>query len=224
MDKKEEKVVAFVPIKLNSERTPGKNLKKFFDGTPLIQCILKTLLKIEQLDKLYVFCSDEKIKDFLLPGVEFLKRPEYLDSSTATPQDIIKEFMNLVDSDIYMVSHATSPFVTKEHFEECLKAVLSGKYDSAFTGERIQRLLWSKENQPLNFEPGNIPRTQDLAPIYSEVSAAYVFTKDTFVKLNRRIGLNPKIVEVSGVECIDIDYPEDFEIAAALYKEIILSK
>ena len=27
------KTVAFVPIKLNNERLPGKNLKKFSDGT-----------------------------------------------------------------------------------------------------------------------------------------------------------------------------------------------
>lgn len=221
---KNKKVVAFVPIKLNNERTPGKNLKKFFDGTPLIQCILKTLVKVNEIDNIYVFCSDEKIKEYLIPGVEFLKRPEYLDSNTATPQDIIKEFMKLVQADIYMVSHATSPFVRKEHFEECIQAVLSGEHDSAFTGERIQRLLWSHDNQPMNFEPQNIPRTQDLKPIFSEVSAAYVFTKDTFVKLNRRIGLTPKIIEVSGIECVDIDYPEDFEIASALYKEILLSK
>ena len=35
------KVVALVPIKMNNERTPGKNTKRFHDGTPLIQCILK---------------------------------------------------------------------------------------------------------------------------------------------------------------------------------------
>ena len=30
------KVVAFVPVKLNNERLPGKNTKVFEDGTPLI--------------------------------------------------------------------------------------------------------------------------------------------------------------------------------------------
>ena len=38
------KVVALVPIKMNNERTPGKNTKQFDDGTPLIQFILKALL------------------------------------------------------------------------------------------------------------------------------------------------------------------------------------
>ncbi len=218
------KTVAFVPIKLNNERTPGKNTKRFYDGTPMIQCILKSLVQVRGLDEIYVFCSKDEIKEYLIDGVKFMKRPEYLDTSEATPQDIIKEFMKLVDADIYMVSHATSPFVSVKHFEECIEAVKSKKYDSAFTGEKIQRLLWTSLNTPLNFDPTNVPRTQDLDPIYDEVSAAYVFPKETFVKYNRRIGINPHIVEVSGVEAVDIDYPEDFEIADALYKEIINKK
>ena len=30
------KTVALIPIKLGSKRIPGKNIKPFFDGTPLI--------------------------------------------------------------------------------------------------------------------------------------------------------------------------------------------
>ena len=64
-------------------------------------------------------------------------------------------------------------------------------------------------------------RTQDLPVYYNEVSAAYVFKKETFETLKRRIGENPYICEVSGVECVDIDYPEDFEIANAIYMGIL---
>ena len=35
------KVVVMIPIKLNNERVPGKNLKCFSDGTPLINFIQK---------------------------------------------------------------------------------------------------------------------------------------------------------------------------------------
>lgn len=217
------KIVAFVPIKLNNERTPGKNLKEFFDGTPLLHLILKTLLKIKEIDDVYVFCSDERVREYLIEGVKFLKRPEYLDTPEATPQDIMKEFITRISADIYITSHATSPFVTMEHIRECVIKVLSGQYDSAFTAEKIQRLLW-KNNKPLNFEADNVPRTQDLEKIYSEVSAAYVYKKEVFLKLNRRIGENPYICEVDGIECIDIDYPEDFMIADAIYEKVVCKK
>lgn len=215
------KTVAFVPIKLNNQRLPGKNIKRFSDGTSLITYFLKTLLTVQEFDEIYVFCSDEAIKEYLVDGVQFCKRPDYLDSQSATPQDIISEFMKLVDADIYAVCHCTSPFVTSEHISQCCKYVINEGYDSSFLGERIQRLLWNDECDAVNFSPDNIPRTQDLKPLFAEVSAAYVFRKETFVTHRRRIGLNPRIVEISGVEAVDIDYPEDFEIANAIYMGII---
>ena len=175
------KSIAFVPIKLNNQRTPGKNTKRFDDGTALITVFLKTLVKSKEIDEIYVFCSNEEIKDYLIPGVQFLKRPEFLDTQEATPQDIISEFMKQKDADIYAVCHCTSPFVSVEHIDECFATVKSGEYDSSFTAEKIQRLLWNSNNQPLNFNAERVPRTQDLEPIYSEVSAAYVFKKEVFL-------------------------------------------
>ena len=214
------KVSAFVPVKLNNERAPGKNTKRFDDGMPLITHFLKTLVQVPEIDELYVFCSKEEIKDYMVPGVRFLKRPESLDTKEATPQDIISTFMSMVDADVYMVCHCTSPFVKAERFSECIHKVCEEGYDSSFTGEKIQRLMWH-DGQPLNFDAANVPRTQDLPVYYNEVSAAYVFKKEMFETLHRRIGLNPYICEVSGVECVDIDYPEDFEIANAIYMNIL---
>lgn len=215
------KTVAFVPIKLNNQRTPGKNTKRFDDGTPLITLFLKTLVRVSGFDEVYVFCSNESIKDYLVPGVLFLKRPEYLDTQTATPQDIMGEFISRVDADIYAVCHCTSPFVSCEHFQECVDATKSEDYDSSFTAEKLQHLLWKSDITPLNFDPTNVPRTQDLPIYYNEVSAAYVFKREVFEKYKRRIGIKPHITEVSGVECVDIDYPEDFEVANAIYMNYI---
>ena len=217
------KVVAFVPIKLNNQRTPGKNTKKFDDGTPLLTLFLKTLVEVKGLDSIYVFCSDESIKEYLIQGVNFLKRPEYLDTQKATPQNIIYEFMKRIDADVYAVCHCTSPFVKREHFEECIKTAKSDDFDSSFTAERLQHLMWT-ENKPLNFDPSNIPRTQDLPIYYSEISAMYAFKKEVFMKYKRRIGIHPHITVVSGIECVDIDYPEDFEIANAIYMSMIREK
>lgn len=217
------KVAAFVPVKLNNERAPGKNTKRFDDGTPMITYFLKTLLKVEEINELYVFCSSEAIIPYLPEGATFLKRPEYLDTREATPQDIISCFMSMVEADIYMTCHCTTPFCSAEHIAECIKKVAEEGYDSAFTGEKIQRLMWYN-NRPLNFDAEKVPRTQDLPVYYNEVSAAYVYTRETFETLHRRIGLHPYICEVSGVECIDIDYPEDFEIANAIYMRLIRDK
>lgn len=215
------KTVAFVPIKLNSQRVPGKNIKKFSDGTPLITLFLKTLVKCKEIDEIYVFCSDESIKKYLISGVKFLKRPKFLDTNKATANDLITEFLKLIDADVYAMCNCTSPFITIEHINECCRTVKSGKFDSSFTSEKMQKLIWKIDGTALNFDPSNIPRTQDLDPLYNETTATYVFTKKLYKKLHRRIGLRIHITEVKGIECIDIDYPEDFEIADAIYTNII---
>lgn len=214
------KVVAIIPIKLGSVRVPQKNIKPFFDGTPLMHFIQRTCLESELIDEVYIYCSNEDIKEYVLPGVKFLKRPEFLDLDSANANDFIREFMKSVDADIYVNAHTTSPFAKVETIDDCIEKVSSGEYDSAFCAENIKTFMWS-EGKPINFDPSNFPRTQDLPDIYGETSIAYVFTKESFIKNNRRLGVKPYIKEVGKIEAMDIDYPEDFEIANAVYKEVI---
>lgn len=215
------KTVALIPIKLGSVRVPGKNIKPFFDGTPLMFFIQRACLDAGNIDEVYVYCSDDAVKPYVLPRVTYLKRPEYLDRDNINANDFIREFMKAVDADIYVNAHTTSPFAKPETIEECVDKVASGEYDSAFCAEALRTFMW-KEGKPINFDPDHFPRTQDLPTIYGETSIAYVFTKESFLKHNRRLGSKPYIKEVSKIEAIDIDYPEDFEMANAIYKEIIL--
>lgn len=214
------KTVALIPIKLGSKRVPGKNIKPFFDGTPLMSFIQQACLDAKNVDEVFVYCSDEAVIPYILPGVKFLKRPEYLDGDGINANDFIREFMKVIDADIYVNAHSTSPFAKPETIEECVDKVASGQYDSAFCAEALRQFMW-ENGKPINFNPDHFPRTQDLPLIYGETSIAYVFTKECFLKHNRRLGLNPYVKEVNKIEAIDIDYPEDFEIANAIYKEVI---
>lgn len=214
------KIVAMIPIKLNNERVPGKNVKCFSDGTPLIKLIQRACLNAENIDEVYVYCSSSEVEAYLETGVKFLKRPDFLDSASANCNDIIREFMKEVDADIYVASHATGPFTRSKSIDECIEAVKTGDYDSAFLAKRMQEFLW-QEGKALNFDIQNFPRTQDLIPIYSEAPGAYVFTKETFIKYDRRVGIRPFIKEVSEIESRDIDYPEDFDIADAIYMNLL---
>ena len=73
----------------------------------------------------------------------------------------------------------------------------------------------------MNFVLNDPPRTQDMKPIYMEQSTPYVFTKDAFLTYGARTGVNPYICEVSEIECVDIDYPEDFELANVIYMNLL---
>lgn len=210
------KTVAIVPMKLNNERLPGKNTKCFTGGEPLCHYILSTLLTVEGVDEVYVYCSNEEIKKYIPEGVKYLKRSESLDQSTTKINEVLKSFAEDVDADIYILSHATAPFVSKESFEKALQKMKQEGYDSALTVNKVQEFLW-KDGKPFNYELDNIPRTQDLTPLYSETSGFYMFKRDIIMEHNRRIGFNPYLLEISKIESVDIDEPEDFEIADAIF-------
>lgn len=220
------KTVAFIPVKLNNERTPGKNTKCFTDGTPLIYFVQKELLELKEkgiIDEIFVFCSDHTIETYLLDGVNFLQRPEILDRKETKGTQIYETFVSMIDADVYVLAHATSPFVTAVHIGECIKNVQLGMYDSAFCAKKIQNFLW-KGNEPLNFKLNDPPRTQDMEPIYMELSTPYVFTRETFRKYHSRSGIKPYICEANEIEAIDIDYPEDFELANVVYTNLLKAK
>lgn len=217
------KIVAIVPMKLNNKRLPQKNTKAFTNGEPLCHYILSTLQTIPDIEDVYVYCSNPDIQDFIPKGVKYLKRNESLDQDTTKINEVLKCFAKDIPADIYVMTHTTAPFISKESIEKGLNAVLSGKYDSAFAARKLQDFLW-KDGIPFNYSLNNIPRTQDLKPLYEETSGFYIYKSSVMTEMNRRIGEKPFIVEVGEIESIDIDEKEDFEIADAIFNHIILNK
>lgn len=211
------KTVAFVPIKTNNERLPGKNTKSFSNGKPLITYILHTLLRVRNVDEIWVYCSDETIRDYLPDGVRFLKRDPYYDLSTTPFNEVLTSFASLVDADVYVLTHATAPFIEADSIARGVDAVKSGQYDSATAVVKLQEFLW-KDGAPYNYDPANIPRTQDLVPLYSETCGLYVYTKALITEKTRRIGDKPCLIEVSKIEACDINDADDFRIADALFQ------
>lgn len=209
------KTVAIMPIKLNNERLPGKNTM-LLGGKPLLQHQLLAVQKTGLADEVFVYCSDEAICPYLPEEIQFLKRSAELDLPTSNFTQIFSAFSQTVPADIYVYVHATAPFITTETISECIRAVQSGEHDSAFCAVKIQDFLW-KDGEPLNFDAENLPRSQDLEPIYRETSGVYVFTKEVFETYHRRIGKTPFIKEVSVKEAVDINHSEDFRLAEALW-------
>ena len=212
------KTVAFVPIRLNSKRVVGKNLK-MLGKKPLLQYILETLVKVQGLDEIYVYCSQESIIPYLPQGVKFLKRDTSLDSDETLGKEIYDAFVKEVDADVYMLAHTTSPFVKAETIEDALQAVTSERHDSAFSAQKIQTFTWFK-NSPLNYSLKDVPRTQTIEPVYVETSAFYIFRREVWTELNQRIGNNPYIALTDTIESVDIDNPEDFEFASVIIEAL----
>lgn len=213
-----KKVVAMIPIKFYSERVKGKNIRPFCDGKPLVHFIAEAVVGCKYVDQVYVYCSNPEICEYLPNGVHFLERPAFLDGNECNCNDIIREFMKVVDADIYSVNHATAPFTSSESIDKCIEVVGNGEqYDSAILVKRLQTFLWG-EGKAFNFDPKNFPRTQDLQPLYTETSGAHVFTREVFQKHGMRYGERICMVETGEIESLDIDTEEEMFIAQAVYR------
>ena len=208
------KVVAFVPIRLNSKRVVGKNLKMLGDK-PLLQYILETLVPVPQIDEVYVYCSDESIIPYLPQKVKFLKRSTSLDSDETLGKEIYEAFVKDVEADVYMLAHTTSPFVKSETIGNALDKVINEEYDSSFSAQKIQTFTWYN-GKPLNYSLKEIPRTQTIEPVYVETSAFYIFRREVWTELRQRVGNKPYMALTDAIEGVDIDNPEDFDFATKI--------
>lgn len=210
-------IVAFVPLKLQSQRVPGKNLRPL-NGKPLWHWIIRTLLEVKGLSEIYVFASEawfDKVRDFGHPAIRHVHRPSGLDEDGVLGSELYKAFAEKVPSRYYLLAHATSPFLKSRTVDECVERVLRGPYDSALTAVRHQTFVRDSAGAPLNFTPNNMPPTQNLPPIYSDTSSLYLFS-ESHLKSGRRTGSAPFLKEVGLIEGLDIDSESDFSLAEEL--------
>ena len=207
------KTALFIPIKLNNQRLPGKNVLDLC-GRPLCDYIFRTVRDLAVVEEKFVYCSDTSIRQYIPSGIDFLKRDSCLDSPEVKGTDIISAFLQDVNADIYVITHATQPFTKGTSIESALIKVKSGEYDSAFSAMEMYDYCWF-DGKPLNYSMDEVVVTQELKPVYKETGAFYIFRREVFASLGRRIGSKPYIFIVDAFEAIDVDTAEDFRLAEA---------
>jgi len=208
------KTALLIPIKLNNQRLPGKNLM-MLGGRPLCDYIFQTVTGISSINEKYVYCSSEMIIPFIPNGLKFLKRDTYLDGNEVKGTEIIDRFLRDVIADVYVLTHVTQPFTKAESIETALNKVLFDGFDSALSAVEIQDYCWY-QGKPLNYSMDDLVTTQNLEPVYMETGAFYIFEREVFESTGRRIGNKPYMHIVDQFEQIDIDTAEDFALAEAV--------
>jgi CMP-N-acetylneuraminic acid synthetase len=203
----------YVTVKLNSERVPEKSIQDL-GGRALVNYPLEILSQVDEISKIYLCCSDEKIKGFIDSKWDycFLKRPAELDSNDTSFNDILDNLISKIAEKYIVFLSCTSPFVQPDTIDEMIRMIKTTDYDSAFLARKIKSFCWYK-NQPLNFSPDKIPRTQDLEPIVVETSGLYIFSKNDYMNTKKRVGKKPYIKLATKLEEIDIDTLEDLSLA-----------
>jgi CMP-N-acetylneuraminic acid synthetase len=217
------KVVALLPMKANSERVKGKNFRDFA-GKPLYRWMLDTLLSVEEID-LIVINTDARA---ILAGdglsesarVRIRDRREEICGDMVSMNLIIEDDINNVEADIFLMTHTTNPLLNRVSVKAAIsdfkKALQDGRADSLFTVNKVQDRFYDRNVVPINHDPNNLIRTQDLEPWYQENSNLYLFTKKSFLQTQARIGTNPMMLETAPYESTDIDTPSDWDLGEVM--------
>jgi CMP-N-acetylneuraminic acid synthetase len=213
-----KRIVALLPMKANSERVKGKNFKEF-NGKPLFQWTLDTLLAIKEIDQVIINTDARTIlaENGLVETdrIVIRDRKSEICGDMVSMNLVIEDDVKNIDADIYLMTHTTNPLMTAHTVGKALESfqikAIHGEADSLFTVDKIQTRFYREDCSAVNHDPDNLLRTQDLEPWFEENSNLYIFTKSAFNKTNARIGKIPMMFETPKFESIDIDTPSDWD-------------
>jgi len=216
------KIAAIVPMRHSSERVPGKNFRAFA-GQPLYRRIISTLLACPEISEVMIDTDSDWILDDaknVFPFVTLYRRPAHLRDGMISMNDVLLNSVEQINADYYLQTHSTNPLLSEKSIRAAIQAFANEmpSHDSLFSVTRLQTRLWDSATNPINHDPHELIRTQDLESVFEENSCLYLFSKSSLKKNGNRIGARPMMFEIDQMEAQDIDEEQDFLLAEALFR------
>jgi CMP-N,N'-diacetyllegionaminic acid synthase len=218
--------IAMVPARGGSKGIPNKNLV-CLEGVPLLVWSIRQLASAGLSD--IVVTSDSREIGSLAEaeGALWIQRPESISGDAASTESAVlhaaEEMALSLDSKI-LLAQATSPLRLPEHILNAIGTFEQRALDSLFSGVRIDDIcLWRGQDlpKPVNYEPGNRGRRQELKPQFVENGSLYMFTlgglRRSGSRLHGRIGVSP----MPKWTIHEVDEPEDLVLCEALMKTFL---
>jgi N-acylneuraminate cytidylyltransferase len=190
-----------------SKRIKNKNVC-LVGGKPLITYCIEQALEVTK--NVFVSTDCEKIKRVCQPyNVTIIDRPKHLATDVSDVRDTIRHFFEKNNNNVLVLMQPTSPLVKSKFVFEGIKKM--NKFDSIISVCEMRSFFWSENGKPLNYDPLNKPRTQDMDALYMENGAFYITRRDNFISQNTltngRVGFVVMPQELS----IDIDTETDLK-------------
>lgn len=223
-------LTALLPMKAHSARVTSKNFREIA-GKPLFRWVLDMMADMAAIDKIVIntdaraILADNGLRDGDYDGKVLIRdRKAEICGDFVSMNLVLEDDIKNIHSDYYFMTHTTNPLLSAETTMEMINAFLSlesqGKADSLFTVTQHQTRFYTPEGEPINHNPAELIRTQDLPPFMEENSVGYLFTKSSFEKTGARIGESPTLFPTPPLESVDIDEQYDWFMAESLLMRI----
>lgn len=219
--------IAIIPARAGSKRLPKKNIKPVM-GKPMIAYPIGVAFQSKVFDRVIVSTEDEEVADISNKlGAEVKSRPPELSTDQATIHQVVRHLLLELKRDDGLPNHfciiyPTAILLEPKHFVESLEVLLTQDVDCVLAVQRFKphpfKALSINEKLLAPAFPeqfGN--KGQYLPSFFAPAGAfhwmqsiAFLNSKGSIWRL-RRVGYLLK-----SHEAIDIDEPEDLEMAERL--------
>lgn len=224
-------ILAITPARGGSKGVPRKNIKTLA-GKPLLQHTVEAARACPLITSYVVNTEDEEIRSVAKSlGVEVQSRPEdfWHDNTFQEVDRLLQWAVADFESregrvDIVVLLYPTAPLRPAKAITDCIDLVLNQGYDSALTLREDRSYIWQRTDksatvEPVNYDPKKRgPNQLEGWNQWVENKAVYVMKRDLLMETGCRLGGHIGYVEMSKLESIDIDLPEDFELAEQIFR------
>lgn len=221
--------IAIIPARFGSKRLPKKNIKNFH-GKPIISYSIQAAKRAKIFDKILVSTDSLKIKKIAEKfgaEVPFLRPAKISDDKSHFNEAIIYTLRKLKKNKYNEIRNVcciypTSPLINYKDITKGLK-ILKNSKSYVFSACKYisppQRSFYFENKKLKQFITNNYnKRSQDLKDVFHDAGQFYWGREDTWLKENVIFNKKSKVVEIDYLNYLDINYPEDFELAKKLYK------
>lgn len=225
-----QKVIAFIPVRGGSKSIPLKNIK-LFCGKPLVCWNIEALEACDLVDEVIVATDSDDIWN-TVEARHYKKTTLYRRSTenacdTASTESVMLEYIHyalLSKEEIFMLVQATSPLTEDVHFTEALQMYGKGEFDSILTCVRNYRFFWNENGTSMNYDYMNRPRRQNFSGMLMENGAFYINTVENILKSGNRLSGKIGVYVMPEYTATEIDEPDDWTILESLMQRHVLSK
>ena len=220
--------IALIPARIGSKRIMRKNLS-IIDEKPAIVRAIELAQSCSIFDRVVISTDSEEIRVIAKDaGAEDfgLRDSSFADDTTSTLEVVKYEIQRMYSKKISIRNicciYPVVPLLTKNRLLEGYKRLASSKngfvvplqISSGSKNRAISVDLTTKiitKGLPFNF------RTQDLSPEFQDAGQFYWGTVQAWQEAKGILVEETSIILLNKWETIDVDDPEDLEVARALY-------
>jgi N-acylneuraminate cytidylyltransferase len=222
--------IAVIPARGGSKRIPRKNVKEFC-GKPMIGWSIEAARASGIFDRVIVSTDDPEIGAIarsLGAEVPFVRPPDLADDHAGTTEVVAHATRWALgrQADISEVCciYATAPFVEPDDLRRGLSVLESGAWRYAFSATEFPAPIFRAFRQipgggvQLFFPEHISTRSQDLPAALHDAGQFYWGTTQAWLEMAPVFSEHSAAVLIPRIRSQDIDTPEDWEFAEALFR------